>query len=113
MNDLAETTGSETTTEAAGRTEIALLSGFPESGRRVLISWVNELGKERISIGFYAQKHTLSADDWDDTAAAELGPTDDYYIPEGWYEETWEGEVLYEITGDVVGWAPQPIFTAR
>lgn len=96
-------------TEKRSRTEIELISGLPPSGKRVLISWITKTGYKRISLGFYAAKYSISADDWDDPDEAEFDSKGDCYVPEGWYEETWEGEVLYFISGDVLGWAPQPI----
>lgn len=53
-------------------------------GAMVLVYYKNALGKSRIVKAFYAQKHTLECDedfaDYDEDA-------DQYYAPEGWYED--------------------------
>ncbi len=85
----------------------------PESGKRVVIFWVNALGKERTSMGFYAAKHTVDADHWEELEGADYcEESDRYFCSEGWVEETWEGEYIYPITGTIVGWDELPRFPA-
>lgn len=83
---------------------------LPNTRQRVVIFWKNKLGLERTSIGFYAAKHTINEDEWEEGVDADYCEDDDqYYCPEGWYEDLWEGECFYPLSG-VVGWQKLPEF---
>jgi hypothetical protein len=81
---------------------------MPKSGRRVLFSWLNPLKKRRTGLGIYAKKHTIEANDWDYTEAADYDEeTDNYYCPEGWVEDPYESEYTYPVEG-ITHWMPLP-----
>lgn len=80
----------------------------PESGKRVLIHWKNSVGLDRISIGYYAAKHSVEYSDDDTMEYADYCEEDDkYYEPEGWVENGWELEYSATLTG-VIRWQPLP-----
>jgi hypothetical protein len=86
-----------------------ITQGYPESGHRVMFSWLNSHGKRRTSIGYYAGKLALLAEDhWDnfddiDGEYFVYALTDPDcttpYLPEGWFEEGAEGEYCHSISG--------------
>jgi len=88
---------------------------LPESGKRVIFSWINRQGFRRTSLGYYAEYLALFAEDtWDNCLELD-GDAFDYkesdkhfqepYIPKGWYEEGAEGEYCYQQNG-VTHWRP-------
>lgn len=82
---------------------------LPNSNRRVIFTWINELNKQRKSMGFYAKKHTISADSWDEVDLADYcEEKDKFFCPEGWHEEMWEAEFFYSVPHKVTHWMPQP-----
>jgi len=59
-------------------------------------------------MGFYAEKHTINADHWEEVESAEYSEIkDEYFCPEGWYEEMWESEYISE-TPSPTHWMPLP-----
>lgn len=83
---------------------------LPANGKRVIFFWMNNYNppKPRTSIGFYAAKHTVDADYWDDVECADYSEDkDQYFCPEGWHEEGWELEYISDVTG-VTHWMPLP-----
>ena len=88
-----------------------LLTAMPPSGKRVIIFWLNGNGLKRTSMGFYAKKYTIDADNWEHVERADYcEEKDQYFCPEGWHEEMWEAEYFYPIQGKVVGWQEVPRF---
>lgn len=86
-------------------------SGFPASGKRVIFFWINGRGMNRISMGFYAEKNNIEADNWEVVEHADYcEKSDRYYFQAGWYEEAWESDCIYLIFGKVVAWQEQPKF---
>ena len=80
----------------------------PQSGKRVIFRWINELGKSRTSIGFYAAPKEISANDYEDPQEYEYDEAKDcYWLGTGWYEEGAEGEYFYPQYG-VTHWMPLP-----
>jgi hypothetical protein len=81
---------------------------LPDNERSVLFFWENSFGKKRISKGFYVSKFSTVADTdlWGDFGEYSE-EEDEFFIPEGWYESTWEGETIYDIN-NVTHWMPLP-----
>lgn len=117
-----ETAAPEAAADPAGRAISDLLScwtpvneAMPEYGKKVLASYVNSCGKERIIVGSYVGKLQEEAgvdDDWFEYDEA----TDNYYLPEGWYEqqENWgEYSSIFVNEGAVTHWMPLPKPPAR
>ncbi len=79
---------------------------MPESGKNVLIAYHNEIGKLRVTIGFYASRFTeecLGEDfDYEEDYSEEK---DEFYIKEGWYDCSFESEYRYDIK-NVTNWMP-------
>ncbi|SED09899.1 Protein of unknown function [Tenacibaculum sp. MAR_2009_124] len=81
---------------------------MPESGKNILIAYLNSNGKTRVTIGFHAAKHTMecSGEDYaeDEDYSEEK---DEYFIKEGWHDMSWESEYRYPIS-NVTHWMEKP-----
>lgn len=87
---------------------ISIEESLPESGKRVIFRWINDSGKSRTSIGFYAAPQSINADDYEEPQAYEYdGINDCYWLQEGWYEEGAEAEYFYRQSG-VTHWCDLP-----
>lgn len=85
---------------------------LPLSDKRIIFSWVNQLGKERTSIGQYNAKFSVEVSD-SDCEECELNDADDtYYMEEGWQEWGWETEYSAYVTG-VTHWMHLPPSPAK
>jgi hypothetical protein len=71
---------------------ISVEEDLPESGRILEIAWTNEVGHDRISMGFYAKKRAIECEDEPDWADYDE-ETERYFVPEGWVETMWEAEM--------------------
>lgn len=117
--ELLDTLAAQKAENAALRKEVEALRAqtrwvpvtekLPESGRNVLFCWENEIGKSRVSMGYYAAKHTHESeyepDEWADTYCDIEDGT--YYMKEGWYENPWELDQCAMVAG-VTRWQPLP-----
>lgn len=84
---------------------------LPNSGERVIFFWLASNGHKRTSIGFYAEKNTVSANHWENIEHAYFCEEEDaYFCYQGWHEEMWSDEYYYLIDGQVVGWQELPKF---
>ncbi len=91
---------------------ISVEDRLPETGRAVLVARFGWTGKEVVTRAFYVAKHTLDADDWEDWEDADYDEAaDQYWCPEGWYEEmTSEHCDYFYPVGGVTDWQPLPAF---
>jgi len=83
---------------------------LPESGRRVLIVWENDNGKQRTSLGFYAAEYSVIDQNEDDQTCGltDYNPENgEHYFPEGWYEIPSEVEYYGRLSG-VTHWKEIP-----
>jgi hypothetical protein len=74
--------------------------------RKVLVTWVNELGKRRTAMASYWPEHALEmADDVPDWQVDEEGKN----IDVGWWEES-EGndDAMYRLVEKMTHWMPLP-----
>lgn len=89
---------------------ISVKDKLPESGKFVLCFFTetNKMGKwPRIIIGFYAApKYILQSDNDDFEEYDET--SDEYYLPEGWYECNETEEVHYFVHEKITHWMPLP-----
>ena len=86
---------------------ISVTAALPESGVKVMVHFRNELGKSRRTTAHYAVKHTIDASHWEEGGADET--EDGAYEPEGWWEESVEGEELHSLNHhEVTHWMPLP-----
>lgn len=82
---------------------------LPDTGQRVIFSWLNDCLKRRTSIGFYAVAKTIDASNYEEPAEYEYDEDKDQYtLQEGWYEEGAEAEYFYPVLG-VTHWMPLPL----
>lgn len=88
-------------------------SRLPESRRRVLVSYTNECGARRIEIACYIPPRTVRAEDFLSEDYAEGceeydEENDCFWVIEGWWEDSSEAEINWQITSPVTHWAPLP-----
>lgn len=82
---------------------------LPESGVPVIIASRNGAGKPRRLRAMYAAPLTLPLHmDCDDDNADYDEASDEYYCPEGWYENNEYDEINWRVEGTVTHWMPLP-----
>ena len=87
---------------------ISVEDRLPETGIPVIIYGINDYGKGRRLRAFYAPKFSIDADSYEGDADYSE-EKNEYFIPEGWYEQN-----EYEDTNWYVGFKPthwQPLPT--
>ena len=83
---------------------------LPVNCNGVLVFGINDCDKTRTAKAMYARKFELEAGD----EAVECGYSeyseekDEYYVPEGWYEDNSCSETNYAIDFTVTHWMPIP-----
>lgn len=91
---------------------ISVKEQLPEALERVLVFYVNDLGKNRIDIGQHIPPKTVLAEDFLDENAEGCSEYDSgndcYWVIEGWWEDSWQAEVNYKIHDVVTHWMPLP-----
>lgn len=93
---------------------ISVKERLPEALERVLVFYVNDLGKNRIDVGQYIPPKTILEEDFlDSEINAQFLSTYDkenncYWVNEGWFEDHWQAEVNYKIHDVVTHWMPLP-----
>jgi hypothetical protein len=94
-------------------------SALPDTGKKVLATYLNKLGNSRIVIANWVKAKTQkSVSDWDDEESCEEydEDTQEFYIKEGWYEciENNEEYGMFRIhEGEVTHWTPMPLGPRR
>lgn len=84
---------------------------LPETGRKVIATFVNNQGKRRTICGHYIERFTVESCgefECNDEYSEEM---DNYFFCEGWYEniENWgEYSSVHVCEGDVTHWMPLP-----
>ena len=82
---------------------------MPKPGKPVLIAMRNSHGKGRRLRAVYAARFTLPVSDEDNSGFGEYDEaTDEYYCPEGWYEQNEFEETHWAVDGEVTDWMPLP-----
>ena len=80
----------------------------PPCQQRVLIAYIDHHNMPRVTIGWYTPRWTLESamfdGDVDDEYHKERG---EYYLIEGWVDESWESEYHYRLDR-VTHWRPLP-----
>jgi hypothetical protein len=91
---------------------ISVEERLPEALERVLVFYVNDLGKNRIDIGQHIPSKTVLAEDFLDENAEGCSEYDSgndcYWVIEGWWEDLWQAEINYKIHDAVTHWTPLP-----
>lgn len=88
---------------------ISVEQALPTNTRRVLFTWLNETGKRRTALGFYARSREIEAD-WGEDASYDECEDDDngtMWLMEGWYEDSWVSG-YYVMVLDVTHWMLLP-----
>lgn len=80
----------------------------PACQQRVLIAYTDHHGKPRVTVGWYAPRWTLESGMFEGEVDDEYSEErDEFYMKEGWVDESWESECHYPISG-VTHWQPLP-----
>jgi hypothetical protein len=94
--------------QVQGQQWISVDDKMPESGKRVVFAWTNQLGKERTSMGQWNERWKQVANSSDEDACEYDEELDEYYLLEGWQEWGWEVEFSAYVEGKVTHWMPLP-----
>lgn len=84
---------------------------LPDPAKKVLAFYRNDLGKGRIVVADWVPANTCKADCENDDLIEYNDELDDYFWPEGWYEqiENWDDLGSLQIhEGTVTHWMPLP-----
>jgi hypothetical protein len=88
---------------------IPVTQKFPESGKKVIAYYENELGKPRRIMAYYAAKYDVESDMGDQTDVYEYCEEKDlYFLVPGWYENNEFDEVNYAVTAEITHWMSLP-----
>lgn len=80
----------------------------PECQKSVLIAYTDDNGKDRVTIGWYAPRFTIESSSFDGEVDDEYHEDmDEYFIKEGWVDESIESEYHYPIQ-NVTHWQDKP-----
>jgi len=80
---------------------------LPEPERAVLAFFVNSYGKSRRIRAFHTPEYTTEATSEDDCSDY-CEEKDEYYLPEGWYEENEYEDTHWSVSDEVLYWMPLP-----
>lgn len=85
-------------------------SELPEPGKKVLAYYKNDLGKNRIVVGFWVPEKFHEADPEFDEIGIYDEDADAYYWPSGWYEsiDNWDDYSAVTVNHEVLAWMPLP-----
>lgn len=87
---------------------IKVENALPKTQQMVLIRYATHGGWMRTTMGWHCPAKTVDCSEFDGEVDGEYdGPTDTYYLSEGWRDESQESEYHYDITG-VTHWMPLP-----
>lgn len=89
---------------------------LPPSGKSVLLAYINSSEKNRIVTGHYTEKFTDDNYDADGEFYEYDEKSDNYYVPCGWYENSFNHEDYagYWLENqEVLFWAELPVFPAE
>ena len=76
--------------------------------RKVIVTYVNELGKRRTVMACYYREHSLEMhDDYADVGTYDEA-TGESFAPAGWYEEHDQDEPIMHLAGEPTHWMPLP-----
>lgn len=80
----------------------------PKDGKQILVYYKNDLGKNRIIKAHYIQKFTEESNE---DFAEYSEEKDDYYTPEGWYEDidNWDDYSHVKLQHSPTHWMPLPL----
>lgn len=96
---------------------ISVIDELPENNKKVIATYKNQMGKQRTIIASFIRKWTELAEDHfcDDLDLDDCGEyseeKDNYFVPEGWYEQldNWDTYASLPVDeGDVTHWMPLP-----
>ena len=90
---------------------IPVSSSRPDPSKKVLAFYLNPLGNGRIVVASWVPANTCQ-DSCDEDLTEYNEELDDYFLPEGWYEqiENWDDFGALKIyDGTVTHWMPLPI----
>jgi hypothetical protein len=90
---------------------INVTQSLPETGKKVIATFVNQSGKRRTICAHYIERWALESDSDDDCYDEYSEEKDAYFYCKGWYEniENWGGYTSVHVCeGEVTHWMPLP-----
>ena len=90
---------------------ISVKDEIPQHGVKVLATYKNVHGRNRIIIGYHIERYTEESDGYDECHDEYHDDTDNYYYCEGWYEQqdnNSDFSAMFVTEGDVTHWMPLP-----
>ncbi len=95
--------------QKAGPEWIPVSDRLPVDCRNVFIKGVNDCGMDRTAKAMYCREFELIASpDYNEEWCDYKEETDEYFVPEGWYEDNTSSETDYAIDFKVTHWQPLP-----
>jgi len=90
---------------------ISVTESLPETGKKVIATFVNQSGKRRTICAHYIARWSVESDNNDDCHDEYSEEKDAYFYCEGWYEniENWgEYMAVHVCEGEITHWMPLP-----
>lgn len=91
---------------------ISVNDQMPETEQRVLAFYKNCYDKKRIEAACYFTAKTIKVEDYFTHDYDDFGEYDEvndcYWVPEGWYEDSWESETCWTLSEKITHWMPFP-----
>lgn len=81
---------------------------LPESEVMVLAYFKNEYGKHRRIRAMYAPQFTVESSMEDEECVDYDAEKDNYYLPEGWYEQNEFEDTHWHVDASITHWMPLP-----
>lgn len=76
----------------------------------VFIFWRDSYGQKHVGRGYYVEKYECVAsdylNDWSDDQVDYVEADDEWYLLQGWYEDTGSGEFFNYLGDSVTHWQP-------
>lgn len=91
---------------------ISIKERLPEILTGVLVRYISSYGKTHTTIAQYIAPKTVLEEDFLDDDAEGCSEYDEekdcFWVIEGWWENSWESETNWKLTGTVTHWMPLP-----
>jgi hypothetical protein len=90
---------------------ISVADKLPETGKKVIATFLNQSGKRRTICAHYIERWSVESDSDSDCYDEYSEEKDAYFFCEGWYEniENWgEYSAVHVCEGEITHWMPLP-----
>lgn len=96
---------------------ISVNEQMPEPRERVLAFYTNEYKRNRIELACYIPPRTVKAEDYLSEEAEGCSEYDEendiYWVIEGWFEDSWESDMNWQLNQTITHWMPLPEIPER